>query len=130
MTQPSHRSEKLRQFIHEFFDGRQKRLSEEYGVSQSLISTWLSSKNEKSDVPVYMDKIIDLHREISAYSTELEAMRVGRVLEMKTGFAIVQFANETAPGTILCCGIPDLETANRVLAALRANETAYNSEES
>lgn len=123
-------SEKLRQFIDDFFDGKQKCLADEYGLSQSQVSTWLNPKNEVPKVPVYIEKIIDLRREVRTLSAELEAMRVGRVLAMKSGYAVVYFPNEEAPGTILCRGIPDLETANRVVTALRTTEAPLTSKES
>ncbi len=130
MTQPPTRSEKLRQFIDDFFEGTQKRLADEYELSPSLVSTWLNAKNEKSEVPAYMDKIIDLRREVRTLSAEIEAMRVGRVLAMKSGYAVVHFPNEAAPGAILCRGIPDLETANRILTSLWAAEAPHTSKES
>jgi predicted transcriptional regulator len=126
MTQPPPKAEKLREFIHDFFDGKQKRLADEYGLSTSQVSTWV---NEKSELPVHMDKIIDLRRQVRTLSDELEAMRVGRVLAMKSGYAIVQFPNEAASGTILCRDIPDLETAHRILKALQAAEAPHTSKE-
>jgi DNA-binding transcriptional regulator YdaS (Cro superfamily) len=127
MTPAPTRQEKLRQFIDDFFDGKQKRLADEYGLSPSQVSTWL---NAKSDIADYMEKIIDLSRRAQTLSAELEAMRVGRVLKMKAGYAVVHFPDAAAPGTILCRGIPDIEAANRVLAALRAAEAPHSSKES
>lgn len=134
MTQHQGSSEKLRQFIDDFFEGKQNRFADEYGFSPSQVSTWLNPKvmkpDEKPKVPTHVEKIIDLHRETTKLSVELEAMRVGRVLAMKTGFAIVHFPDEAEPGSILCRGIPDLETANRVLTALRAAEAPHTPKES
>lgn len=130
MTPPSDRSENLREFIDEFFKRKQKLLADEYGLSPSQVSTWLHPKSEKSEVPVYMEKIIDLKREVKTLRSEIEAVRVGRVLGMKSGYSVVHFPDDTAPGAILCRGIPDLETATRIMNALQADEAAHTSKES
>lgn len=127
MAQPPTPSEKLRQLIDEFFDGKQKGFADEYQVSPSQVSTWLK---EKPGVPVYIDKIVDHLREVRTLRAELEAMRTGRVLAMKSGYAIVHFPSDVEPGTILCRGISDLDTANRVLKAMRNAEAPHTSKES
>lgn len=119
MTHPPAKAEKLRQFIDDFFDGKQKHLAAEYELSPSQVSTWVNPKNEKSEVPVYMDKIIDLTHQIQALSSEIEAMRLGRVVKMKAGYAVAHFPDATSPGIVLCRGILDLETAKRLADALR-----------
>ena len=130
MTPPSDRSKELSEFINEFFKGKQKGLADEYGLSPSQVSTWVNSTNEKPEVPVYMEKIIDLKREVKTLRSEIEAVRVGRVLGMKSGYSVVHFPDDTAPGAILCRGIPDLETATRIMNALQADEAAHTSKES
>ena len=130
MTQSPTSSEKLRQFIDDFYDGKQKHLAVAYDLSPSLVSTWINPKNEKSEVPVYMERIIDLNRQVQTLTSEIEAVRVGRVLGMESGYSVVHFPDDTAPGAILCRGIPDLETANRIMNALRADEAAHTSKES
>jgi predicted transcriptional regulator len=112
------KAEKLRAFIAEFYDGKQKRLADAYDVSASLVSGWLNSDNEKAEVPVYMQKIIDLTRQVQDLSAELRQTQVGRAVQMKSGFAVVRFADRASPGTIVCEGIPDPETANHLIAGL------------
>lgn len=135
MTQPPTSSEKLRQLIHDFFEGKQKHFADEYGVSPSQVSTWLKAKtgklegNEKPEVPIYIEKIVDQLREVHDLRAKLEAMRTGRVLEMKSGYAIVHFPSDVEPGAILCRGISDLDAANRVLTALRNAERSPITEE-
>lgn len=119
MTQQTTRPEKLRQFIDDFFDGKQKRLAEAYELSPSLVSTWINPKNEKSEVPGYMDQIIDLKRQVQRLSAEIKSMRMGRVMEMKSGYAVVHFPDAAAPGAILCRGISDIETAKNLADALQ-----------
>lgn len=122
MTDLPARPEKLRQFVDDFFDGKQKHLADEYGLSQSQVSAWLSPKNEKSEVPVYMEQIIDLTRKAQQLSVELQAMRVGSVVKMKCGYAIVHFPDGESPGAVLCRGIPDLETAKNLEEALHQGQ--------
>lgn len=136
MTEPPTTAEKLRQLIDDFFEGTQKRFADEYGVSQSQVSAWLKAKtgklegSEKPEVPIYIDKIVDHLREVRTLTGELKAMRTGRVLAMESGYAIVHFPSDVEPGTILCRGISDLDTANRVLKALLTAEAPHTSKES
>ena len=135
MTEPPTTAAKLRQLIDDFFEGKQKRFADEYGVSPSQVSTWLKAKterpegSEKPEVPIYIDKIVDHLRELHALRDELQAMRTGRVLALKSGYAIVHFPSDVEPGAILCRGISDLDTANHVLDALRLAERSHGAEE-
>lgn len=122
MTDLPARPEKLRQFVDDFFDGKQKQLADEYDLSQSQVSAWLSLKNEKSEVPVYMEQIIDLTRKAQQLSMELQAIRVGSVVKMKCGYAIVHFPDAESPGDVLCRGIPDLKTAKNLEKALHQGQ--------
>lgn len=124
MQTPTLKPEKLRAFIDEFHDGKQKRLAEAYALSQSQVSGWLNTEKDRSDAPVYMDKIIDLTRQVAQLSSELADLKTGRVLQMKSCYAVVQFADRASPGVILCRGIPDLDAANTVVAGLLALKKA------
>jgi hypothetical protein len=125
MTPAMTRPEKLRAFIDEFFDGKQKRLAEEYEFSQSQVSSWLNPNNDKSEVPVYMDRIIDLKIQVQKLQSQVDEMEAGRVVQMKSSYAVVQFSDSASPGVVLCRGIKDLEAASRMVKALitlRKNE--------
>lgn len=118
MSLPASKADKLRQFINDCYDGKQKDLAEAFKLSPSLVSTWLSEKNEKSEVPFYMDQIMDLTREVQQLSSEIQRMRVGSIIKMKASYAIVHFPDTATHGAILCRGIPDLETADGLKSAL------------
>jgi hypothetical protein len=114
MTELPTRPEKLRKFVDDFFDGKQKHLAGAYELSPSQVSAWLSPKNEKSEVPVYMERIIDLTRKVEQLSSEIQTMRAASVVKMKASYAIVQFPDMVSPGAVLCRGIADLETAKNL----------------
>lgn len=118
MSSSPPKAEKLRQFIDDCYKGKQKDLAEAFKLSPSLVSAWLSEKNEKSEVPFYMDQIMDLTREVQQLSSEIQRMRVGSIVKMKANYAIVHFPDTATHGAVLCRGIPDLETANGLKFAL------------
>lgn len=108
-------TEKLSKFIEDYHEGKQKRLAEAYGLSPSQISGWVKPGG---DVPVYMDKIIDLTRERSQFKSELLRLKKGGIVQMVDCYAIVRFPEDLPVGTILCSGIADLETAQAIAAGL------------
>ena len=110
--------ERLRSFIEKFHDGKQKNLAEAYELSPSVVSGWLNPENDRASVPAYMEKIIEITKQVEELSTELNQTKVGRVVQTKSGFAVVRFADSSSPGTIVCKGVPDLETANSLTEGL------------
>lgn len=110
--------EELRSFLADFHDGKQKNLAEAYDLTPSVVSGWLKPENEGAGIPASMLEIIRLTRQVADLSKELAQARVGRVVQMKSGYAIVRFADSSAPGVVLCKGVADLETANGIVAGM------------
>ena len=124
------KTEDLREFLDDFHDGKQKNLADTYGLSPSVVSGWLNPEGERGVIPRYMQGIMRLERQVAEISKELTQLRAGRVVQMKSGHAIVQFSDSTAPGTIVCKGIPDLETANSIAAGLlKVTDPAHSKKE-
>lgn len=110
--------DRLRAFIEDFHDGRQKSLAEAYGLSPSVVSGWMKDGGEKA-IPTHMDKIIDLVRREDQLVKEVAALNAERIVELESGYAIVQFSDADTPGTVLCRGIADLEAAKELVAGLQ-----------
>lgn len=114
------KADRLRAFIDDFHDGKQKNLAEAYDVSPSVVSGWLKEEGA-SNVPAYMEKIIELTRQVAELSKELKQTKIGRAVQMKSGFAVVRFPDSKSPGVIVCKGVPDLDTANGIINGLFMN---------
>jgi transcriptional regulator with XRE-family HTH domain len=119
------RQKALQAFISEFFK-KQKEFADAYGLSESQVSGWLSEKVNVPSIPAYISKLIDITRENKALSDEVHRLKAERIIELDPGYALVRFPDAEAPGTILCRGIPDLDTAKNLATALRPETVATN----
>jgi hypothetical protein len=111
------RQKELLAFIRDNFS-KQKEFANEYGLSESQVSGWLSEKSDAPPVPTYIPKLIDLTRKNKELSAEIQQLKAERIITLEPGYAVVRFSDAASPGTILCRGIPDIHTAKHLASAL------------